>query len=471
MNVQQSFVPAPAATSPDMMPDIKPLAPSYERMRLRLYILMIAGDVILLLAAYAFAGLIYTGIAFEERAMMQAQLLLPLFLTIGLYNKTYSINALMDAQASIARMVLAMLVSAALLNFLAFYAKFNTQFSRVSFTIGLMAATALMVGYRLMFMRLIHQKIGTRLDNVLVIAAGGPQVDMDNAYHLDAAAYGLHPGMEDPHLLDRLGKLVLNMDRVIVSCAPDQQAEWAFMLRCMGINGEVIAPGIDDIGAVGVARVEGTKFATMIVATGPLGLRARAGKRLFDLILSSLALIMLAPLMLVTALLIKLEDGGPVLFRQKRLGEGNRFFTIYKFRSMHAEQSDADGQRSASREDERFTRIGRLMRRTSVDELPQLFNVIKGDMSLVGPRPHALGSQAGSKLFWEVDPRYWQRHSLKPGLTGLAQIRGLRGTTEFEHDLAHRLQSDLEYLHGWHIWRDLLIIASTLRVIIHEQAY
>ncbi len=156
---------------------------------------------------------------------------------------------------------------------------------------------------------------------------------------------------------------------------------------------------------------------------------------------------------------------------QRRLGRGNRFFNMYKFRSMRKAEADRDGNRSTGREDDRVTRVGRIIRRTSIDELPQLVNVLLGDMSLVGPRPHAIGSQAGNKLFWEVDERYWQRHSLKPGMSGLAQIRGLRGATEHESDLASRLQADLEYLEGWTIWRDVRIVLLTLRVLVHREAY
>lgn len=209
----------------------------------------------------------------------------------------------------------------------------------------------------------------------------------------------------------------------------------------------------------------------LLVSAGPLGLRARAIKRIFDIVFATTAIVVLSPLLAVVALAIKLEDGGPVLFAQKRVGRANRFFKMYKFRSMSESQADKDGLISASKDDQRVTRVGAFIRRTSIDELPQLFNVLKGDMSIVGPRPHALGSHAGDKLFWQVDRRYWHRHSLRPGLSGLAQIRGLRGATDSERDLLDRLRADLEYLEGWTIMRDITIVLLTIRVLVHDRAF
>lgn len=134
-------------------------------------------------------------------------------------------------------------------------------------------------------------------------------------------------------------------------------------------------------------------------------------------------------------------------------------------------ESDADGERSAAKEDDRITRVGRFIRRTSLDELPQLINVLTGAMSMVGPRPHALGSKAGSKLFWQVDHKYWQRHGLRPGITGLAQIRGHRGATDTDDHLTDRLLADLEYVEGWSLWRDIGILILTLRVLTHDRAF
>ncbi len=144
---------------------------------------------------------------------------------------------------------------------------------------------------------------------------------------------------------------------------------------------------------------------------------------------------------------------------------------MIKFRSMRHDKLDPEGNRSAARDDDRVTRIGAFIRRTSIDELPQIVNVLKGDMSFVGPRPHALGSRANNKYFWDIDRQYWQRHCLKPGLTGLAQVRGHRGATEHEKDLTDRLQSDLEYIAGWSLRRDIGIVLRTVRVLTHRNAF
>lgn len=194
-------------------------------------------------------------------------------------------------------------------------------------------------------------------------------------------------------------------------------------------------------------------------------------KRVFDLAVSLLVLPFMLPFFAIVAIAVKLDSKGPVFFRQERIGLGNRPFMIWKFRTMRTEACDANGSRSTSRDDDRITRVGHLLRRTSIDELPQIFNVISGDMSLVGPRPHALGSRAENALFWDIDQRYWERHVVKPGLTGLAQIRGFRGATEQKSDLTMRLQSDLEYVSHWSLATDIRILLSTVLVVFHKNAF
>jgi lipopolysaccharide/colanic/teichoic acid biosynthesis glycosyltransferase len=202
-----------------------------------------------------------------------------------------------------------------------------------------------------------------------------------------------------------------------------------------------------------------------------LDLRSRALKRAFDFTIAFGLCTLIAWLLVITAIAIKLDSKGPVLFKQLRMGRGNRLFYVYKFRSMRNDTTDHSGTRSASKDDDRITRVGKFIRATSIDELPQLFNVLKGDMSLVGPRPHALGSKAGDDLFWQIDVRYWLRHSAKPGITGLAQIRGFRGATGTRRDLTERLRYDLEYLRNWSLYRDIGILLATFGVVVHKNAY
>ena len=207
------------------------------------------------------------------------------------------------------------------------------------------------------------------------------------------------------------------------------------------------------------------------VSLGRMDMRNRLLKRGFDLTIAATALVILSPLMLGVALVIRLESVGPVFFRQQRMGRANRLFEVLKFRSMYVDLGDQNGDRSTARGDQRITRVGRFIRATSIDELPQLLNVINGEMSLVGPRPHALGSRAGDNLFWQVDRRYWLRHTIKPGVTGLAQVRGYRGTTDNEDDLVKRLESDMEYVARWSIVNDVTILFRTLLVLLHRNAY
>lgn len=447
------------------------LAPSLERKRLRVYLLQILVDSALLLGLSYLATIILQGNASTGQPLLAAQLMLPIYLTIALHNGTYSQASLMSWRTAVGRLVAAMLIAAALLNFFAFFVKINAFFSRAIFVSGVVSGILAMSAARYAMLKWVAGAWGPSPMNRLVIDAGGPPIHLPHAYHLDAHEHGLHPTLEDPHTLDRLAQYLRNMDEVIVSCPLDERLAWAQVLKGSGVHGEVTSDLAREIGAIGVIHHNGAGVSTLLVATGPLGMRARATKRIFDIAASAAGLLLLSPILLVAMALIKLEDGGPVFFRQRRLGRGNRFFSIYKLRTMRAESCDAAGNRSTGRDDDRITRIGRFLRKTSIDELPQLINVLEGDMSIVGPRPHALGSQAGDKLFWQVDNRYWQRHTLRPGITGLAQVRGFRGATEKESDLSSRLQADLEYLAGWTLWRDIRIMLATCKVLVHDRAF
>ncbi len=445
------------------------VAPSLERRRLQCYLVQILADCVALIGGFGVFGFLYLGRDGLGDALVSGQVLLPIFLTIALYNGAYSINSLDRPGSGMLKALVALGLSAAAVVFIGFLTKSSGEFSRVSFTVGVFVAGLLIIWSRLQMRSFVRWRCGEHVMNELVIDDDGPAVDLPKAIHVSAHDLRLSPNLKDPHALDRIGLVLRNIDRVVVSCPADRRSAWAMMLKGANVEGEVLDEQVVELGAQG-ARVIGEQ-GVLLVSSGPLGLRARAIKRVFDLVFAVAALVALSPLLLFVALTIKLEDGGPVFFVQRRMGRGNCFFNMYKFRSMTQSLSDQDGVISTSRQDKRITRVGNFIRRTSIDELPQLFNIVMGDMSVVGPRPHAIGSQAGDKLFWEVDLRYWHRHSLKPGLSGLAQVRGFRGATEQERDLVNRLQSDLEYLEGWTILRDIQIIFLTLRVLVHDRAF
>jgi lipopolysaccharide/colanic/teichoic acid biosynthesis glycosyltransferase len=204
----------------------------------------------------------------------------------------------------------------------------------------------------------------------------------------------------------------------------------------------------------------------VLLPTWQLDTKARLIKRLVDLGLALCALIVLALPALLLMLAIRLDSPGPALYRQQRIGRFGRLFTALKFRSM-VRDADTNGTiRQATSHDPRVTRIGRWMRRYSVDELPQLINVLRNEMSIVGPRPHAPGTMAGGHLFEEVAQCYATRHFVKPGLTGLAQVRGWRGETDTEEKLLHRIDCDFEYIAHWSLRLDLAIIWRTARSVL-----
>ncbi|WP_407178832.1 exopolysaccharide biosynthesis polyprenyl glycosylphosphotransferase [Bradyrhizobium sp. STM 3562] len=186
-------------------------------------------------------------------------------------------------------------------------------------------------------------------------------------------------------------------------------------------------------------------------------------KRLFDIVAAGTALLFFAPLLIAIAIAIKLTSRGPVLFFQYRYGYRNRRFKIYKFRSMRVDACDVAGVKQTVQGDSRVTWIGRVLRKTSLDEIPQLFNVIKGDMSLVGPRPHVPGMLAADRLYEDLVPYYFQRHTTRPGITGLAQVSGYRGSTAQADPAISRIDYDLSYIENWSLRLDIMIILRTIR--------
>ncbi|MHA4835610.1 exopolysaccharide biosynthesis polyprenyl glycosylphosphotransferase [Sphingopyxis sp. MSC1_008] len=388
---------------------------------------------------------------------------------IAFQNQAYNPRCLTHPVKSVRQTLLSFATTLFVFLLVAFSLRITGKVPRLAIGMGMVAAGTLLVAQRLLICRIVRRAFGDMTAELVIVDGANLPASYLDREIIDARASGLRTDLDDPYMLDRLGTVLQDYDRVTIVCTPERKVEWARALKGVNIVGEIVMPEIAELGPLTTRQRGGVT--TLVVSWGPLNRANRVKKRALDLAVTIPALILLSPLLLIVALAIKLDSPGPVFFRQERMGRGNRIFRILKFRSMRVETTDANGARSASRDDDRITRVGRFIRATSIDELPQLINVLSGEMSLVGPRPHALGSTAGNELFWRVDRQYWHRHALKPGITGLAQIRGFRGATNTKRDILDRLESDLEYQHGWSLLRDVSILARTAQVLVHRNAY
>lgn len=396
-------------------------------------------------------------------------MIVPVYAFFAANERAYSLSTLTSLSSSLRRSFIALAITVLFVLLSGFFMSTTPVASRRSVLFGLTTTTLLLLLSRVGFHYLVSRHKSKGLVDELLVVDGVAFPALQGIARINAADAHIRPDLRDPVMINRLADCLKGVDRVVVACPPERQHAWALLLKGSNIRGEILMPQANPVGAIGLNRFGSAE--TLVVSRGPLSLRSRAQKRALDLLVTVPALIAISPLLLAVALAIKLESKGPVFFRQNRIGRSNSVFSILKFRSMRTELCDAAGGRSASRDDDRITRVGRIIRSTSIDELPQLLNVLRGDMSLVGPRPHALGSLAGDQLFWEVNEQYWVRHALKPGITGLAQIRGHRGATLQREDLEKRLQSDLEYVNDWSLWRDILILIATFKVIRHQNAF
>ena len=442
--------------------DTGSLAKTY--LRAQLFLVLLGTDLLALISACILATVMWqSGVGVHLSGLMLALALISLYGLSGFAFRAFAGDALLRPLPSVRGALLSILGAAALLSTVLFAVGASEHFSRVQFGLSVGLSIAFLTVSRSCVTRYAAKVLKGELYSVVYIN------EIDQPHIFGGAFPFADRDSLSPHEYHALARFIGKADRVVVRCLPERRSDWAHMLQGMNVHAEVIA--MEFAGAPVVAVGEYGDQPTLVVARGPFDLTDRVLKRVFDILFSVAAIIALSPLLLLVAVAVKLSSPGPVLFLQPRLGRQNRIFNIYKFRSMRVQQADLDGARSATRDDDRITAVGRILRRTSIDELPQLFNVLLGDMSVVGPRPHALYSRASDRLFWEVDQRYWHRHACKPGITGLAQVRGHRGATHREQDLTDRLLSDLEYLNKWSLWMDLAILFRTMGVMVHRNAF
>ncbi len=262
---------------------------------------------------------------------------------------------------------------------------------------------------------------------------------------------------------------LFRIDEVLVLVADETRTDIAAILRRLGTIPATVrlCPSVPSLAQIPVhdASLWNNRPA-FTVHHRPLGGWSSAVKRAEDLVLGGVLAVLLAPLMLLLALMIKADSRGPVLFRQPRQGFNHNVFTVLKFRTMVHRNAPENDVPQATRNDSRVTRLGRLLRRTSLDELPQIFNVLRGDMSLVGPRPHAI---VHNELYAGLIDDYLGRHRVQPGITGWAQINGLRGETETLDKMQRRVEHDLTYIDNWSVLLDLKIICKTAWSVVRDR--
>lgn len=426
-------------------------------------------DLICISTAFVVAGYFRMDAFQNEQVPRILISVLPIYLGIALHNQAHQFVALIDVFKSAWRAASALAFAAATMLLIAFFMKIGENFSRLLFGFGTILALALLFAWRHLLARIALRYVGRTPFAVLCIYDGVPLGQSSGDGAIDAREYGISPDPNDPLAIDYLSRAARGMDCVVVHCLPDKRIPWAFMLKSLDVPTEITTPELTQLRPLQICERSGQT--SLVLGSGPMAWNQRVLKRTFDLAITIALMPVLLPLLLLIALVVKIDSPGPVFFKQDRIGLGNRKFKILKFRSMRVDMQDEHASKLTERNDPRVTRVGAFIRKTSLDELPQFINVLLGDMSLVGPRPHAERALAGQSLYWEVDNTYLHRHVVKPGITGLAQVRGHRGNTFQEQQLRDRLNSDLEYLSNWSLIGDIKILLGTFGALFNTNAF
>jgi Undecaprenyl-phosphate glucose phosphotransferase len=389
----------------------------------------------------------------------------------------YAAAHILDAKLTLKRLALVLVATFAALVAISAATKTTQQYSRLWFFSWATIATDMILFARLCALTCVNARLqrGACIYRALSLGLGAPalnaeQLLMCTSYRARAVrCQNLSSSAELDNLIEAIR--TYEIDQVYISVPWTATPELAGKMRKLRhlavdvflycndqrLHGEVL-----DVLELG----DGLAFQAGVC---PIAGWDRWIKRCEDVVISMLALAAASPVLLLTALAIKLESRGPIFFRQIREGFNGIHFEVLKFRSMFEDDADPHGSRQTSKCDARVTRVGRIIRRFSIDELPQLFNVLQGSMSLVGPRPHPLRMSAEGKALNELVEYYASRHRVKTGMTGWAQVNGLRGEANSAAQIKARVDHDLYYIQNWSIWLDLKIIARTAATLIFDR--
>lgn len=345
---------------------------------------------------------------------------------------------------------------------LGLHALYSTQLQRLHRR-GRLAPTVVMLGATESARRIIEENAKTKELNIVAI--------------FDERLARTPIDIHGVPVVGRIGDLLQweglpYVNRIVVtlpSAAAARKKDFVEKVRLLPNRIAYVSDAFENLDHVKQRLSEIAEISLNDVTGNPKSGRYTALKRLMDIVIGSLALLILALPLALIALLIKLDSPGPAIFRQPRHGFNNRVFDVLKFRTMRTDVCDIKAERQTEADDPRITRIGRFIRKTSIDELPQLWNVIRGEMSLVGPRPHAVGMKTAGRDSIELVEEYAHRHKVKPGMTGWAQINGSRGPLHTGEDVQRRVQLDVEYIERANVIWDLAIMAKTLPVMLGDR--
>jgi Undecaprenyl-phosphate glucose phosphotransferase len=441
-------------------------------------------DAIILISVSSTVYWQYVGASVVNAQLYAAAIAIHVTLTIGAfqYAGLYKFNTIVAWPTRMRHMLALVALVAMLLVAVAFALAISKDFSRVWFFSSLIVSSALIGGARGVA-RMIIQNLGRSgilVRNLAIVGAGG-QADqlvsqlrqMDTPWKRVVGVFDDRRTRVGPEVqgLPVLGDLedLMNYVRagkiqdVVITLPWSADRRLVTIIRRLRALPVHIYLGSDLIGyhfpRHRQESLDGVPV--MHIASAPLTGWSGLIKLIEDKVVAGTVLLLFAPIMALIAIAIKIDSAGPVFFRQQRYGFNNQLIEVWKFRSMYHHMRDENAERLATRGDPRITRVGAFLRRTSLDELPQLINVLTGQMSIVGPRPHAVKAKAGGRLYEDVVAEYAVRHKVKPGLTGWAQVNGWRGETAVEEQIIKRVEHDLYYIENWSLWLDIKILLMT----------
>ncbi|WP_306118583.1 MULTISPECIES: undecaprenyl-phosphate glucose phosphotransferase [unclassified Roseitalea] len=417
-----------------------------------------------------------------------------LYVTLAQFAEGYQIRALRNSLAWFPRLVLMWTAAFALMALAGFFLKISDDFSRFWFGSSYLAGLAFLFATRTVLNWRVRRwaRNGTMERRAVIVGGGQPAEKLIRALELqpdnDIRICGIFDDRDDarsplivagyPKLGD-IEELVeftrrARIDMLIVSLPLDAESRVLYMLKKLWVLPVDIRLSAHSHKLRFRPRTYSYvgKVPMFDIFDRPLRDWDHVAKRAFDIVFSLLGIVAFSPVMIATAIAVKATSKGPALFVQRRHGFNNEVIEVFKFRSMYVEHQDPTARNAVVKDDPRVTPVGRFIRKTSIDELPQFFNVLRGDLSLVGPRPHAVHAQTRDKLYGEVVDGYFARHRVKPGVTGWAQVNGWRGEVDTDEKIRKRTEFDLYYIENWSVLMDLKILFLTpIRLLNTENAY